>query len=88
MLHRLTLNSILLILIAMFLIAYGAWSFYKIRDYTWTTGLVCLGIGNGLFGITNGFSDLSPRGRVFMKIGVVAFVFGILIVGSVILPQI
>lgn len=88
MLHKLTLSSILLLIIAISFIAYGTWSYYKTRDYIWTTGLICLGISSGLFGITNGFSDLSPRGRIFMKIGVTTLIMGILIVVYIFLPQI
>ncbi len=81
--NNLNLSSILLIIIGVLLITYGGWSLYKFRDYTWAAGLVSLGVGNGLFGITNGFSDLTSRGRIFMKVGIVMLIFGVLIVGYV-----
>ncbi len=81
--NNLNLSSILLITIGLLLIAYGGWSLYKFRDYTWAAGLISLGIGNGLFGITNGFSDLTPKGRIFMKIGITTLIIGVLIVGYV-----
>lgn len=81
--NNLNLSSILLIIIGLLLITYGGWSLYKFRDYTWATGLISLGVGNGLFGLSNGFADLTPRGRIFMKIGITMLIIGVLIVGYV-----
>ncbi len=83
MLHNLNLSSILLIIIGLLLVAYGGWSLYRYRDYTWAAGMICLGVGNALFGVTNGFSDMTPKGRVFMKTGVTLLLFGIIIAGYV-----
>ncbi len=83
MFNNLTFTSILLIVIGFLLLAYGGWYFYRFRDYTWAAGMISLGIGNGLFGVTNGFTDLSPKGRIFIKVGVTALIVGVLVTGYV-----
>lgn len=81
--RNLTFSSILLILLGLLLIAGGGWNIYKYRDYTAATGFILLGIGTIFFGITNGFSDITPTGRVLMKAGITLLIGGILLVGYV-----
>jgi hypothetical protein len=40
-------------------------------------GLILIGIGSILFGLTNGFSDFTPRGLVLRKLGITAFIAGL-----------
>ena len=49
----------------------------------WGGGLISLGLGNGIFGWTNGFSDLTPTGRILTKFGILTLVFGLVVVGYV-----
>lgn len=81
MLNNLTLNSILLLLIGFLAIIFGGYVAVSWRAYPFTAGLVFLGLSSLFCGITNGFTDYSARGRFFWKIGVTAFLLGLLLTG-------
>ncbi|MEZ5344462.1 MAG: hypothetical protein R2681_02805 [Pyrinomonadaceae bacterium] len=75
----LNFNTVVLSLIGLLLIAKGAWSTYRFRDYVFGSGLFLLGAGIIIFGLTNGFSDPTPRGRMLFKIAVPSLLLGAVI---------
>ena len=76
----LNFNTIFLVILGLALIAYGGWYLYRYRGYQYGGGILLIGVGNVMFGITNGFADPTPPGRLFFKIGVMSYVVGILAV--------
>ena len=78
MLRNLTLTSIFWIFLGLVLAATGGYYYaYKWRMYQFGVELGVLSIGVILCGMTNGFTDYSPRGRLFWKIGIVAILMGL-----------
>ncbi len=73
----LNLNTIILVASGVFLMGWGAWRLYTIRDYMFGGGVFLIGLGNLMFGITNGFADQTPRGRVFFKVAMFSYIFGV-----------
>ena len=65
----------------------GVYFTYKWRMMTMqlpmTIGFVMFGIGMILCGVTNGFTDHTPLGRKFKKIGAFLLIVGILPIGYV-----
>ncbi len=59
-------------------IGWGGWSLlfylFDISGY----GFVFLGLGLIIFGITDGFNDQSPRGRMLFKVGILIFIVAVL----------
>ena len=77
MLSNLTLNSIFWLFFGLILMIGGGFVGYSWRTYSFALGLLFLGIGSALCGITNGFTDYSPRGRLFWKIGIITILMGL-----------
>ena len=77
MFSNLTLNSIFWLFFGLLLMLCGAYVAYRLRMYPFAFGLASLGIGSILCGITNGFTDYSPRGRLFWRTGIVAILMGL-----------
>ena len=77
MLGSLTLGSILIILAGLLLATYGGWNLYRYRSYMYGTALFSTGVGTALCGVTNIFTDYSPAGRMFTRVGVMAFLCGV-----------
>ena len=77
----LNLNTLILLISGLLLMAWGGWTFYRYRDYIFGGGIFCIGVGNLLFGLTQGFTDTSPRGRLFFKVAMFAYLFGLLSTG-------
>lgn len=75
----LTPTSFFWIFLGMLLIGYGGYVGYYWRTYTFAAGLVFLGLGGLFCGITNGFADYSPMGRLLWRIGLPIIFLGILI---------
>ncbi|MFV0388136.1 MAG: hypothetical protein ACK5NT_05215 [Pyrinomonadaceae bacterium] len=71
-------NSIILIGSGLALGAWGVWSLYRYRDYTFGGGIGLIGIGNIMFGATNGFADQTPPGRIMFRVGVFSYLIGLL----------
>lgn len=69
MLNNLTLNSIFWLFVSLVLVAFGAYVGRSWRMYPFAAGLIFLGAGSFLCGLTNGFTDYSHNGRLFCKIG-------------------
>jgi len=75
MLRNLTLVSIFWIFLGLVLAATGGYYAYKWRMYQFGVELGVLSIGVILCGMTNGFTDYSPTGRLFSKIGIISIFF-------------
>lgn len=84
--NNLTGTSILWILIGAAAMLFGLYLGYANRFSMVTAlinliGLSAVGIGCVAMGLTNGFTDHSPNGRLFGRIGMFAFIIGIPMVG-------
>lgn len=84
MFSNLTLTSIFWILVGVFLIIGGSFLAYSKRMSLYSIlplvlGLVSLGAGSIICGITNGFTDYSRRGRLLWKFGAVFLLIGLLL---------
>lgn len=71
------LNNLILFSTGFALIVWGSWTVYRTRQYLFGGGMLLIGVGNILFGITNGFTDQSPRGRFFFKVALFAYGLGL-----------
>jgi hypothetical protein len=82
MFRNLTFNSVLWIVMGVgCLIAggYYGWDFrrYISRMFPLPFGLLLTGLGMSLCGLTNGFTDQTPWGRKFRKVGSLCFILGL-----------
>jgi hypothetical protein len=77
MFSNLTLNSIFWLFFGVLLAIGGGYIGYSWRMYPFAMGLGFLGIGSVLCGITNGFTDYSPLGRLFWKVGILTILMGL-----------
>jgi hypothetical protein len=82
MFRKLTLNSILWMLMGLgCLIAAGFYGWearkYISRGFPLPGGLLLTGLAMSLCGLTNGFTDQSPWGRKFKKLGILCFIAGL-----------
>ena len=77
---QLTFNSILMILIGLGLMAFGVWLGLRSWGRMFGVGFFSTGIGNVLFGATNGFTDMTPIGRKLFRFALVAYLVGIPII--------
>ena len=64
-------------------VAVLAYPFYKHIPI----GLVLVAVGNVLFGLTDGFSDSTPRGRLLFRIGATSYIVGIPIIAYFLYPM-
>lgn len=74
---QITLNSVLMVLIGLGLMAFGVWLALRQGSRIDGTGFFFTGIGNILFGITNGFTNMSSTGRLLYRLALVAYLIGI-----------
>ena len=81
MLRNLTLNSIFWLVLGVLLFGYGAYNAYYWRDYIFSSGLIFLGLGSISCGLTNGFADYSPMGRMLWRFGLPFLLLGLLLTG-------
>jgi hypothetical protein len=81
MFSNLTLNSIFWLFLGVLLIAFGGYVLIYMRMYPFTAGLVFLGLGSAFCGITNGFTDYTPMGRLLWKLGIPILLLGLLLTG-------
>ena len=81
MFNNLTLNSIFWLFLGLVLIFSGAYIGYKMRVYPLAAGLMFLGTGCAFCGITNGFTDYTPMGRLLLKLGIPTLLLGLLLTG-------
>lgn len=75
---NLTFNMILMIGIGLSLIGCGVWLGLA-GSRVFGASLLFNGIGSLFWGLTNGFTDMSPRGQLFYKTGILCFLIGIVI---------
>ncbi len=85
---NLNLNAVLMVLLGIVFLGVGAFLTTMYLYRLMGVGLFIIGIGNTLFGATDGFSDTSPRGQVLFKLALGAYLIGIPIVGYRILIMI
>ena len=81
MFSNLTFNSIFWLVLGLLLVLYGGYVGYRMRMYPFAAGLVFLGTGSIFCGLTNGFTDYSPMGRILWKIGIPTLLLGLLLSG-------
>ncbi len=81
MFSNLTFNSVFVLFLGLLLIAAGVYVVISWRTYSFAAGLILLGLGSFLWGWTDGFSDYSPKGLFFWKIGVISLLIGFLLTG-------
>jgi len=72
-----SLNSWLVIAIGLLMFLGGAYHGVFFRDRLTSAGLVANGVGFLLLGLTEGFTDPTPRGKFLYRIAVIAFIVGI-----------
>lgn len=71
------LNSILIILIGTACIVGGVAMSIRPGGAKFGAGLFLTGVGNLLLGMTNGFSNPTPTGRILFRIGATAYIIGV-----------
>jgi hypothetical protein len=81
MFSNLNFNSIFYLFLGLLLMLAGGYYAYRMRMYPLGGGLIFLGAGGILCGLTNGFTDYSPTGRMLWKIGVPTLLLGLLMTG-------
>lgn len=86
LLQNLTGTSILWIIIGVAAFILGAFLGWQFRTSLMMLiptagGIFALGLGCVMMGLTNGFTDHSPYGRMFTRIGTFSFIIGIPLVG-------
>jgi len=77
---QITFNSVLMILIGLSLLAFGVWLTTNPRTRIYCAGFFFTGVGNILFGMTNGFTDMTPLGRKLYRIALITYIIGIPII--------
>jgi hypothetical protein len=81
MFFNLTLNSAVWLLIGLSSMAYGGYVGYRMRMFIYALGLLSLGFGCICCGLTNGFTDQSPKTRLLRKFGKFALIVGLPLTG-------
>lgn len=76
---RLSTNGYLAVGIGIASILWGLWGIFQYLFDYFSYGLVLFGTGFIIFGITDGFNDESPRGRMMFKAGILIFIVSALI---------
>jgi hypothetical protein len=66
-----------MILIGLALIIFGVWLGMSSWSRLYAVGFFFTGVGNILFGATNGFTDMTPTGRNLFRIALVAYLIGV-----------
>lgn len=78
---QITLNSISMIFVGFVLIALGVLLTFSPAFRLYCVGFFFTGFGSLLFGITNGFTNLTPFGQTLYRLGLTAFIIGIPSIG-------
>lgn len=74
---QITFNSVLMMIIGVSLMVFGVWLASHSGTRIDGAGFFFTGIGNILFGITNGFTDMTSTGRLLYRLALVAYLIGI-----------
>jgi len=74
---QITFNSVLMMMIGLGLMVFGVWLAIQPGTRIDGAGFFFTGVGNILFGITNGFTDMTSTGRLFYRMALVTYVIGI-----------
>jgi hypothetical protein len=72
-----SLNSWLVMIIGLVFLISGLYHGLFYRDRVLSAGMVTFGVGFLFLGLTDGFSDPTPRGKLFYRIAIIAFIIGI-----------
>jgi hypothetical protein len=72
-----TFNSIVMILIGLALIAIAVYFLLSSWGRFFSVGFFFTGIGNILFGATNGFTDMTPIGQKLYRLALLAYIVGV-----------
>ena len=73
-------NSWLLIAIGLAFVIGGFVHVVMFRGRLFSIGLVATGVGLTILGLTEGFADPTPRGKLLYRIAIISFVVGVPIV--------
>jgi hypothetical protein len=82
-----TFNSIVMILIGLALIVIGVFIVLSPSGRMHSVGFLFTGIGNILFGMTNGFTNMSPTGLKLYRIALATYVIGVPIIAHFLYKQ-
>lgn len=72
-----SLNSWLVMAIGSLMLIGGVCHGIFSRDRLTSAGLVATGVGFLFLGLTEGFTDPTPRGKLLYRIAIIAFVIGL-----------
>jgi hypothetical protein len=75
-----SLNSWLVMGIGLVFFLGGIYHSIFYYDRIFAFGLVACGIGFSFFGLTEGFTDPTPRGKLMYRVAMIAFIVGVPIV--------
>ena len=78
---NITLNAVLILALGLVFFAAGIYFILNPFMRIVAVGMFALAFGCLCCGLTDGFSDISPRGLLLRKFGFVAFLVGVPIVG-------
>lgn len=81
MLGNLGTNGVIAVLLGVFFIAWGVFGLANRMTDFFSIGISVFGAGCIIFGITDGFNDETPRGRLLFKIGILVFLLSAAILG-------
>lgn len=76
-----TFNSVLMILVGLALIAFAVYLALSPTDRFHSVGFALTGIGNIIFGATNGFTDMTPIGQKLYRLALLIYAGGIPLIG-------
>jgi hypothetical protein len=84
---QVTFNSVAMVLIGLVLIVLGVLIMLSPASRFHSVGFIFTGIGNILFGITNGFTDMTPVGQKLFRLALAAYIFGIPVIAHFLYKQ-
>lgn len=77
--NSLTATSVFWLVLGVIILIVGVYVGYKWRMYYFAFGLFSTGFGVIFCGLTNGFTDHSPTGRIVSKFGILALLAGLVL---------
>ena len=70
-----------MIFVGLALIAFGVFLVFSPSSRFHSVGFMLTGVGNILFGATNGFTDMTPLGQKLYRLALLAYAGGIPLIG-------